>query len=130
MTKGRRPKPRHLRLVTCTHRVDRHGDVQDVQAAVTNESAAFGPLEMPRYLKGAARAAWIRYIAPAKWLDGSRGVSAIVFCELWSELRRNPAAFPAAKHTQLRGYMSDLGLTDERKRPIEAHTEKDEFFDD
>ena len=130
MTKGRKPTPPHLRLVEGTHRADRHGDPKQTEDSVAAASAAFGPLGMPKYLKGAAKEAWSRYIAPAKWLDASRGAAAIAFCELWSELRNAPTRFPAAKHTQLRGYMADLGLTDERKRPIELNPEKDEFFDD
>jgi hypothetical protein len=74
--------------------------------------------------------AWKRYIAPAYWLDASREPSAIAFCELWQEMRLAPTAFQAAKHSQLRGYMSDLGLTDLRKRPTVKHQERDEHFDD
>lgn len=130
MTKGRKPKLPHLRLVEGTHRADRHGPEKDARAGIAAASSAFGPLEMPKHLKGAAKEAWARYIAPAHWLDGSRGAAAIAFCELWSQLRMAPAQFPAAKHTQLRGYMADLGLTDERKRPKAALEERDEFFDD
>jgi hypothetical protein len=86
---------------------------------------------MPRDLKGQARAAWKKYIEPAYWLDGSRGASAVAFCELWREMMLAPSAFPAAKHGQMRGYMSDLGLTDVRMRAGAAkQTEKDEHFDD
>ena len=45
-------------------------------------------------------------------------------------MRLAPTAFQAAKHSQLRGYMSDLGLTDLRKRPAAEDQEKDEHFDD
>lgn len=131
MTKGRKPKPPHLRLVQGTHRSDRHGSAKQAAAGVAKASAAFGPLEMPKHLKGAAKEAWSRYVAPAAWLDGSRGAAAIAFCELWRELRRAPTQFPAAKHTQLRGYMADLGLTDERKRPVaDEPGDRDEHFDD
>lgn len=130
MVKGRRPKPPHLRLVDGTHRPARHGDVDEVRAAVEREAHGFGPLKMPAYLKGEACVAWKRYIAPARWLDASREPSAIAFCELYQEMRRAPASFPASKHTQLRGYMADLGLTDERRRPIAEKADRDEFFDD
>lgn len=131
MTRGRKPKPPHLRLVDGTHRADRHGDPKEVQAGVSTAAAAFGPLLRPKYLKGFAKEAWERYVAPASWLDASREPAAIAFCELWSELRKAPAQFPAAKHTQLRGFMSDLGLTDERRRPaVKADQSRDEFFDD
>ncbi|WLA62376.1 hypothetical protein [Bradyrhizobium diazoefficiens] len=130
MTKGRKPKPPHLRLVDGTHRPDRHGDAQKIRDGVSAVAAAFGPLERPKYLKGFAREAWSRFVVPANWLDASRAPAAIAFCELWSELRRAPAQFPAAKHTQIRGYMADLGLTDERRRPVTGEPERDEFFDD
>lgn len=131
MTRGRKPKPPHLRLVDGTHRADRHGDPKEVQAGVSAAAAAFGPLLRPKYLNGFAKEAWERYVAPASWLDASREPAAIAFCELWSELRKAPAQFTAAKHTQLRGFMSDLGLTDERRRPVvKADQSRDEFFDD
>lgn len=130
MTKGRRPKPPHLRLVDGTHRPTRHGSEAEARVAIERDAQGFGPLKMPAYLKGQARAAWRRYIAPAQWLDASREPSAIAFCELYHEMRCAPASFPASKHTQLRGYMADLGLTDERRRPVREKAERDEFFDD
>ena len=85
----------------------------------------------PTSLKGASLAAWKRFIEPASWLDGSREPAAIAFCELWKEFTFNPAGFPAAKHSQMRAYMSDLGLTDERSRAGGTdNTDKDEFFGD
>ena len=59
-----------------------------------------------------------------------REPAAIAFCELWAEFTDRPAAFPAAKHSQLRAYMSELGLTDERNRPPSERDAGDEFFDD
>lgn len=41
----------------------------------------------------------------------------MAFCVLWDEFRTNPRNFGAAKHAQMRAYMADLGLTDERNRP-------------
>ena len=127
MTKGRKPKPAHLRLVDGTHRSDRHGDAGKL---LSDAAAAFGPLRMPSYFKRQARVAWQRYITPASWLDASREPAAIAFCELWQELRSAPTSFQAAKHGQMRAYMSELGLTDERKRAAEVSEERDEFFDD
>jgi hypothetical protein len=128
MTRGRKPKAPHLRLVEGTHRPDRHGDPEKARDAVAAAAAAFGPLERPKHLKGFAKEAWVRYIAPSTWLDGSREPAAIAFCELWSEFRSAPARFPSAKHTQLRGLMGDLGITDHRRRPV-AELASDEFFD-
>lgn len=86
-------------------------------------------MERSSYLKGFAKEAWARYISPATWLDASREPAAIAFCLLWSEMRSAPAQFPAAKHTQLRGFMADLGLTDQRRRPAATDPERDEFFE-
>lgn len=130
MTRGRKPKPPHLRLVDGSHREDRHGDAAEVEQAASAARAAFGPMQRPKYLTGTAKEAWQRWIAPATWLDASREPAAIAFCELWKEMRSAPAQFPAAKHTQLRGFMADLGLTDERRRPAKPATDRDELFDD
>lgn len=129
MTRGRKPKPTHLRLVEGTHRADRHGGPDKLKEAGV-VAGAFGPLKRPTYLKHFAKEAWLRYIEPAGWLDASREPCAIAFCELWAEMRSAPARFQAAKHAQLRAYMGDLGLTDERKRVVDQTAERDEFFDD
>ena len=145
MTRGRKPKAPSLRLIDGTHRDTRHGPADYAREAVDSARAAFGPLEMPAYLKGHARSAWKSYVAPAVWLDASRGVSALAFCELWAEMRRAPTSFPAAKHAlaqrllrfkdngqkpQRRLKKEDLGLTDQRKRAVAAATEAaDEHFD-
>ena len=86
------------------------------------------PIRKPATLRGAGAKAWKRYIAPAAWLDVTREPAAIAFCELWAEFMFNPTGFPAAKHGQMRAYMSELGITDERNRPVAA-VESDEFFD-
>jgi phage terminase small subunit len=129
-TRGARPKAAHLRLIDGTHRGDRHGDVEQVRKSADASAAAFGKLSKPRHLKGEAAAAWKRYVEPAGWLDVSREPLAIAFCELWQEFRDGPRMFPATKHAQLRHYMSELGLTDERNRGADDDKDKDEFFDD
>jgi hypothetical protein len=132
VSRGRKPKAPHLRLIEGTHRPDRHGDRASVIRGVEQAAQAFGHLTRPTFLKQHARRAWDRYIAPAFWLDASREPSAIAFCELWQEMRSAPSAFQAAKHSQLRGYMADLGLTDLRKRAaaVDDARERDEHFDD
>jgi len=79
-------------------------------------------------MRGAALRAWKRFIVPAVWLDVYREPAAIAFCELWQEFRFNPAGFRATKHGQLRAYLSELGLTDERNRPTSPPDDEDEFF--
>lgn len=130
MTRGRRPKPPFLRLVDGTHRPDRHGDAEATRNAAAKAAGKFGPLTKPKRLKPAAARAWDEWIAPAWWLDDSRGAAAIAFCELWQEFRFSPANFPASKHSQMRAYMADLGLTDQRNRPEKPAGGKDEFFGD
>lgn len=128
-TRGAKPKPKHLRLVDGTHRTARHGDTGQAKKAVEGQVEVFGKLVMPTYLKGQAAGAWKKFIAPANWLDGSKEPAAIAFCELWKEFREGPRSFPASKHGQMRAYMSELGLTDERNRLGEKdEDEGDEFF--
>lgn len=130
-TRGAKPKPARLRLVDGTHNVTRHGKAAAAEKLVETAAAEFGKLVKPAYLKGQAAWAWKRYIEPAGWLDGSREAAAIAFCELWQEFRDGPRMFPASKHGQLRAYMSELGLTDERNRgDAEKKDEPDEFFGD
>lgn len=130
-TRGAKPKPVALRLVDGTHNVTRHGSAAKAKEATETVVASFGKLQRPKGMKGEALAAWKRYIEPADWLDGSREPAAIAFCELWQEFRFAPVVFPASKHGQLRAYMSELGLTDERNRAAgDDKKEKDEFFGD
>lgn len=128
--RGAKPKPTKLRLVDGTHNVTRHGAVDEAQKKAESAEKGFGALTKPSYLKGQAAWAWTRYIAPAGWLDASREAAAIAFCELWGEFRRGPSRFPASMHGQMRAYMSELGLTDERNRGDVGEEEKDEFFGD
>lgn len=128
--RGAKPKPAHLRLIDGTRNVTRHGTEKEIREAVEASVQSFGKLTRPKHLKGEGLAAWKRYIEPASWLDASREPAAIAFCELWKEFRSNPTGFPASKHGQLRAYMSELGLTDERNRGDIEKDDKDEFFDD
>lgn len=128
--RGAKPKPVKLRLVDGTHRTARHGEAAKAIEQVEAAEAGFGKLSKPSYLKGQAAWAWKRFIEPAAWLDASREAAAIAFCELWQEFRDGPKMFPASKHGQLRAYMAELGLTDERNRADVGKEEKDEFFGD
>jgi hypothetical protein len=129
--RGAKPKPAHLRLVDGTRNVTRHGSEEKLREQVDASVASFGKLERPKGFKGPALDCWKRLIEPATWLDRSRYASAVALCELWQEFKFAPTAFPASKHGQMRAYMSELGLTDERNRVIdESKKDKDEFFDD
>ncbi|WP_147377444.1 hypothetical protein [Mesorhizobium jarvisii] len=115
-SRGAKPKPAHLRLIDGTRNVTRHGTESKLRKIAEDASAKFGKLLRPKSLKGEGISAWKRYIEPASWLDGSKEAAAIAFCELWQEFRFAPTSFPASKHGQMRAYMSELGLTDERNR--------------
>jgi hypothetical protein len=128
--RGAKPKSAHLRLIDGTHRTTRHGAATKAEATVEAAATSFGKLARPKHLKGEALQAWKSYIEPAGWLDGSRAPAAVAFCELWQEFRFAPKSFPASKHGQMRAYMSELGLTDERNRIFSDERPKDEFFDD
>jgi phage terminase small subunit len=128
-TRGAKPKPAHLRIVDGTRNVTRHGTEDDLRR-IAEGGKAFGKPVKPKHLKGEAAAAWKRYIEPAAWLDAAREPAAIAFCELWQEFRFAPTSFPASKHGQMRAYMSELGLTDERNRILDDSSDKDEFFGD
>lgn len=127
-TRGAKPKSARLRLVTGTNNATRHGPESKTRAVAEASEQDFGKLAKPAYLKGQAAWAWKRFIEPAAWLDASREAAAIAFCELWQEFRDGPRMFPASKHGQMRAYMSELGLTDERNRKDIPKQEEDEFF--
>ncbi|HMO74070.1 MAG TPA: hypothetical protein PKD48_01870 [Sphingopyxis sp.] len=129
-TRGAKPKPAHLRVVDGTNNVTRHGPEAKARKQAEEAVTAFGKLAMPGHLKGNAAKAWKRYIAPAGWLDGSKEPAAIAFCELWDQFMESPAHFVAAKHGQLRAYMSELGLTDERNRIGGDNSKVKDEFDD
>jgi hypothetical protein len=127
-TRGARPKAAHLRLVDGTHRTTRHGTVGEARKQAETAVDTFGKLQRPKFLKGEAARAWNDWIQPAPWLDGSKKAAAIAFCELWQEFRDGPRAFPASKHGQMRAYMSELGLTDERNRTANDKPKDDDGF--
>lgn len=130
---GARTKLAALRVVDGTHRNTRHGEVDDAKKMVKKERKAFGKPKMPGHLGEIGKEAWRDYIEPAYWLTKARQVSAICFCELYEQFREDPKAFNGARHAQLRSYMADLGLTDERKRSMDGSQEAedtDEHFGD
>jgi len=129
-TRGAKPKPAALRVVDGTVRTGRHGTESDQREKAEESQTAFGELKKPSNMKGEGAKAWKAYIEKAYWLDASREPAAIAFCELWQEFRFNPTGFTSAKHGQLRAYMSELGLTDERNRAENEKGPGDEFFDD
>src|SRR3546814_13129255 len=97
-TRGAKPKPAHLRLVDGTHRNTRHGKKEEGAAAVEATNSIFGALPRPSYLKGEARKAWDRYIAPLTRLDVSRDQYTILFSEPWKDFREGQRSFNEKQH--------------------------------
>src|SRR5262249_54639262 len=77
---GRQPLPEAYRTAVGTHRTARHGDPEAVKRRADAFKTGFGPLIRPAWLRGEPGRVWDRWIAPADWLDGSRGAAAAVFC--------------------------------------------------
>ncbi len=127
--RGAKPKAAALRVVDGTTNVTRHGPESEQREKAEKSRESFGGLTKPTNLRGSAAKAWKKYIEPASWLDASREPSAIRFCQLWDESQAAPQMFTAAKDGQMRAYMSELGLTDERNRAGQKEEAKDEFFD-
>lgn len=124
-TRGPRLKRPELRLVDGRAHHGPKRSASRAKALIKQDRRSFGPLKMPGHLGEAGRQAWQDYIVPATWLTKSREMTAILLCELWEESRDDTKAFTAAKHAQLRAYMAELGLTDERKRDINESEEED-----
>ena len=129
VARGRKPTPARLRLVEGTRNATRHGSDKALREKADQGLKRFGRIERPAGLKGEALKAWNRWIAPAHWLDAAREPAAIAFCELWREFKAGPDRFPSSRHQQMRAYMSELGLTDERNRGADGDDKRDEFFD-
>jgi hypothetical protein len=123
----RPPKSTYLHLVTGTRRTTRHGTEAAARAAVA-KAKVFGRLRRPDDLEGHALEAWNSYIAPAWWLDRSREMLAVAAVTLWAEFRADPPKFTAALHSQLRSYLHELGLTDERFRSAPLPDDEDPHF--
>lgn len=123
--RGVKPKPAALRVVDGTHRDDRHGEMPE-------EAHKADPLDKPEELAGPASDAWDKWIDSASWLDWSKEPAAIAFCYLWAEFKSDPDEFQSARHAQMRAYMNELGLTDERNRGKSDDGKKDpgeKYFD-
>src|SRR3954470_3277091 len=127
---GNKPKPALLHLINGTRNATRHGSEGELVSRVESAIEDFGPLVRPDGLSLEAIKCWNEMIEPAKWLDGSKKLAAAALCELYAEWTMGPRHFAASKHSQMRSYMADLGLTDERNRVTLAKKVKDEFFDD
>ena len=118
MTRGRNPKPSALHVVEGTFRPSRHGTTPAV------DLAAPGPLVKPKYLKGAAGRVWDEVVPQLTWLTPVDATALAAWCALEAERRADPAGMLAARLTQWRCLMAELGLTVAGRTRIGASTEK------
>jgi hypothetical protein len=122
--RGVKPKPAQLRLVDGSHRNTRHGKKEKIEEKIV----LVGKPEMPEDFCPLEAKTWDRYIACCPWLDKYKEAAAIKFCQLWVVSEERGPLFSPAQHGQLRAYMAELGLTDERNRKMPDAQKNDEFF--
>jgi len=105
---ARARKPDNVHLLQGTHQPCRHGNPDEKPKV---EIKIPSP---PESLSGVAHAEWLRICDVLKnsgiLSDADIGVMAI-YCELYAQFQTDPVEFPAAKYTQLRLCMVELGMT-------------------
>jgi hypothetical protein len=99
--KGRKPRPRYLRLID-GNRGRRPLPRPDPLPA--------GSIEKPAKLTKAAAILWDRYVTRAVWLTWADSPKAAMWCELQSQFERRPSKMLASKIAQLRAVGSELGF--------------------
>lgn len=102
-TRGRKPKPTHLHLVTGTHRADRHGDP-------AGEPAPAGRPVRPAWLRGRAAKLWDEHAAIGFWLTAADGMKLAVWCALGAELARGVKDVSSSRISQWRTLGAELGF--------------------
>lgn len=121
-------KPTNIHLLTGTHRKDRHGDPeQKVEIKEQIKTA-------PDWLPDEAKVEWKRICKALKESGVLTEVDSTIlaqYCLLYSELAVERTEFSAAKHTQLRMCMTEMGLTpSSRGKIVVGSKKKGNAFDD
>ena len=101
-TRGRKPKPTHLRLVL--------GGKKPTAPGARNGATAVGPAVKPKGLTAGAAKCWDRTISQAHWLTWADADKAALWCFLQAEFEASKGAMIAARIGQLRALGSELGL--------------------
>lgn len=105
-TRGRKPKPPDLHVISGTHRPDRHGNPEDLPAVEDRPEG----LEPHRKLTAPQQKLWDTFIKTTPWLSEYDVPRAYMWVCLQAEYDRKPAAMVAARIAQLRALGSELGL--------------------
>ncbi len=98
-------KPSNVHKLHGTFRPDRHGDDPDIEIGA--------PIK-PEWLSAAASAEWDRSVPimeGAGYLSVNDQMPLALYCELVADFQADPKGFPAARLTQLRLLMGELGMT-------------------
>lgn len=100
-TRGTKPKPLALRLVT--------GNAGKRPLPKADVALAGKP-KCPAQLTKDQRAIWRQFVTPCHWLTPADVPLAAVFCCLYAEFLADPAGMQAARISNLRAAMASLGL--------------------
>ena len=101
-TRGRKPKPPHLRLVL--------GGKTSTKSNARRDATTLGPAVKPKGLTAAASKCWDRTISRAHWLTYFDSDKAALWAFLQAEFEGSKGAMIAARIGQLRALGSELGL--------------------
>ncbi len=116
MPRGRPPKPTNLHVLHGTYRADRHGPVDEPDAASlpspghTPPWRPLRPRDCPHYLQGRAKSLWAEVL---QILPGLHRVDAYilgVWCVLQAQAEKDRLALGASNLRLLRRIGRDLGL--------------------
>lgn len=121
-------KPDNVHLLQGTHQKSRHGNPEDKpQVEIKTPDA-------PEWLEGKALIEWERICKVLKssgLLSEADTAVMVQYCLLYSELQTELMEFQAAKHTQLRLCLVELGLTPKARSQITiGGNKKKNDFDD
>ena len=129
-TRGRKPKPAFLKLVTGNPGRRPLEGVPDEMFSRAGDNG----LEPPRSLRKRQAELWAQFIRTAPWLEAHDAPRAAMWVELQVEFERKPTAMVAGRIAQLRALGSELGLdpasrarmgfgrgNDEKKDPTEKY---------
>ena len=125
---GNARKPDNVHLLQGTHQKCRHGDPADKPQVKIEVPDA------PGYLSGIAKIEW-EYICNtlknSALLSKADITILAMYCELYAEFQIDPREFTAAKYTQLRLCLVELGLTPKARSQITVGKKPDSNpFDD
>jgi len=107
-------KPASVHRLNGTYREDRHGGTVDLPPELP---------ERPFWLSASAIIVWqelIPELEAAGYLARLDGMALATYCELAAEFIADPPAFPPQKLSQMRGLMSELGLTPSGRAKLPA----------